>query len=107
MSTSTKSTADGKDAAKEAASQNRAEKDTARPDALKLRGDAFVARIKELINESTVQRIVVKNEEGQTVMEIPMAAGFVAAVAAPVVTAVSAIAAMANHWKIEVYRKEQ
>ncbi|OJY51788.1 MAG: hypothetical protein BGP03_03610 [Pseudonocardia sp. 73-21] len=74
---------------------------------MRLRGDALVARIRELIHESTVRRIVVKNDEGHTVLEIPVAAGVVAAVAAPIVTAVSAIAALANDWKIEVYRKEQ
>ncbi|MBN9096774.1 MULTISPECIES: DUF4342 domain-containing protein [unclassified Pseudonocardia] len=80
---------------------------TTAADTVRLRGDALVARIRELIHESTVRRIVVKNDEGHTVLEIPVAAGVVAAVAAPIVTAVSAIAALANDWKIEVYRKEQ
>lgn len=113
MSTSKTSSSTPKDAAHKHAVHTDAtpaeapENGAARPDSAGLRGDALVARIKELIHEGTVRRIVVKNDEGHTVLEIPVAAGVIAAVAAPIVTAVSAIAALANDWKIEVYRKEQ
>lgn len=76
------------------------------PDTSKVRGEALVARVKELIHEGNVRRVVVKNADGHTVIEIPVSAGVIAAVAAPIVTAVGAIAALANDWKIEVYRKE-
>ena len=76
------------------------------PDAGRVRGEALVARVKELIHEGNVRRVVVKNGDGHTVIEIPVSAGVIAAVAAPIVTAVGAIAALANDWKIEVYRQE-
>jgi hypothetical protein len=38
-------------------------------------------------------------------MEVPVTAGVVAAIAAPVVTAIGAIAALANDWTIEVERQ--
>lgn len=76
------------------------------PEVGKVRGEALVARVKELIHEGNVRRVVVKNADGHTVIEIPVSAGVIAAVAAPIVTAVGAIAALANDWKIEVYRKE-
>lgn len=72
----------------------------------KLRGEAFVAKVKELIHQGNVRRLVIKNDKGQTVMEIPVTAGVVAAVAAPIVTAVGAIAALANEWTIEVEHRE-
>lgn len=72
----------------------------------KVRGEALVTKVKDLIHEGNVRRIIVKNDEGHTVMEIPVTAGVIAAVAAPIVTAVGAIAALANDWKIEVDRKE-
>jgi hypothetical protein len=68
--------------------------------------ERLVGKIKELLHEGTVRRIVVKNDEGHTVMEIPLTAGIVAAVALPIVTAIGAIAALANDWTIQVYRQE-
>jgi hypothetical protein len=72
----------------------------------KVTSERLVGKIKELLHEGTVRRIVVKNDEGHTVMEIPLTAGIVAAVALPIVTAIGAIAALANDWTIQVYRQE-
>jgi hypothetical protein len=74
---------------------------------IRLRGQAFADKVKELIHEGNVRRIVIKNESDYTVMEIPVTAGVVAAVIAPVVTAVGAIAALANEWSIEVEHREE
>jgi Domain of unknown function (DUF4342) len=72
----------------------------------KIRGELLVAKVKELIRDGNVRRIVVKNDEGHTVIEIPVTAGVIAAVVAPVVTAVGAIAALANDWRIEVHHTD-
>jgi hypothetical protein len=72
----------------------------------KMTGDVLVAKIKGLLHEGTVRRIVVKNDDGHTIMEIPVTAGVVAVVALPIVTAIGAIAALANDWTIHVYRQE-
>ncbi len=69
-----------------------------------IRGDVLVSKMKDLLHEGTVRRLIVKNDDGHTVMEIPVVAGVFAAVVAPVLTAVGAVAALANHWKIEVER---
>jgi Domain of unknown function (DUF4342) len=74
--------------------------------AIRLRGQALVDKVKELIHEGNVRRIVIKNDEGHTVMEIPVTAGVVAAVVAPIITAIGAIAALANEWSIEVEHRE-
>ncbi|MFJ8962543.1 DUF4342 domain-containing protein [Lentzea sp. NPDC102401] len=71
----------------------------------RLRGEALVEKVKELIHEGNVRRLILKNDEGHTVMEIPLTAGVVAAIAAPVVTAIGAIAAIASEWTIEVDRR--
>jgi Domain of unknown function (DUF4342) len=72
-----------------------------------VRGEALVAKVKDLLHEGTVRRLVVKNDDGHTVMEIPVVAGVVAAVVAPILTAVGAVAALASDWKIEVERTER
>jgi hypothetical protein len=68
----------------------------------RLKGHAFVAKVKELIHEGNVRRITIKNDEGHTVLEIPVTASVIAVVAAPVIAAIGAIAALANEWTIEV-----
>lgn len=68
-------------------------------------GEVLVTKVRQLLHEGTVRRIVVKNDDGHTVMEIPVTAGVVALVALPIVTAVGAIAALANDWTIQVYRQ--
>lgn len=73
----------------------------------RLRGGAFVEKVKQVIHEGNVRRLIIKNDTGHTVMEIPVTAGVVAAIAAPVVTAIGAIAALANDWSIEVERQEE
>lgn len=77
-----------------------------RREAIRLKGQAFVDKVKELIHEGNVRRIVIKNDEGHTVMEIPVTAGVVAAIVAPVLAAIGAIAALANEWSIEVEHPE-
>ncbi|MGW4059563.1 DUF4342 domain-containing protein [Amycolatopsis sp. NPDC004747] len=72
----------------------------------KLRSQELVARVKELIRQGNVRRIRIKNDKGHTVLEIPVTAGVVAVVAAPVVAAIGAIAALAKEWTIEVDRSD-
>jgi predicted regulator of Ras-like GTPase activity (Roadblock/LC7/MglB family) len=64
-------------------------------------------KVKELIHEGNVRRVIVRNGEGQTVMEIPVTAGVVVAVIAPILTALGAIAALAAEWSIEVQRTSE
>lgn len=71
---------------------------------MKVGGDVLTAKVKELLHEGSVRRITVKNDQGHTVMEIPVTAGLVAIVVAPVLTAVAAIAALAGKWEIEIHR---
>jgi hypothetical protein len=78
------------------------EKTTTPKEVARLKGHAFVDKVKELIHEGNVRRIIIKNEKGHTVMEVPVTAGVIAAVAAPIVAALGAIAALANEWSIEV-----
>jgi hypothetical protein len=73
---------------------------------IKVTGDALVDKTKELLHEGNVRRIVVKNAEGQTVMELPMTFGVLGAVAAPFLAAVGAIAGLAANWRLEIERVE-
>jgi hypothetical protein len=70
----------------------------------------LVDRVKELIREGNVRRLIIKRPDGRTLMEIPLTAGVVAGAAltiwSPVIAAVGALAAMLAKVKIEVVRTE-
>lgn len=64
-------------------------------------------KIKELIHEGNVTKIIVMNEKGDTLLEIPVTVGLVAAVVAPWLTALGVIAATAARCRIAVERREE
>lgn len=67
-------------------------------------GDALLGKVKELIREGTIRRIAIKNEEGKTLLEIPLAIGVAGAALWPVFAAVGAVAALVTNCSIEVER---
>lgn len=69
-------------------------------------GSTLVERTKELIHEGNVQRIIIKNEQGHTLVEIPVTLAAVGAIAAPVLAAVGAIAAIVTRCTLVVERRE-
>ncbi len=71
---------------------------------LRVQGEALAAKVKDLLHEGNVRRITVRNDEGHAVLEIPVTAGVVAAIVAPVLVAVAALAALASSWEIDVDR---
>lgn len=72
----------------------------------KLDGSQVVEKIKELIHEGNIRRIILKNEEGKTLIEIPLTLGLVGAALLPVLAAVGAIAALAASMTIVVEKVE-
>ena len=76
----------------------------------KISGDVLVTKIKELIAQGNVRRIIIKNEEGHTLIEIPMTVGVIGGVVSaalfPVVAAVGVIGAMVAHLTVVIERQE-
>lgn len=72
----------------------------------KVKGEELLKKIKELIREGNVSRIIIKDEEGKVFLEIPVTLGVVGAIFAPVLAAVGALAALAANFTLEVVRKE-
>lgn len=71
----------------------------------KVSGDDIVKKVKELIKEGNARRIIIKNEKGETMLEVPLTLGAVGAVIAPVLAAVGALAALLTKCTIVVERK--
>ena len=68
--------------------------------------DNLIGRVKELLHEGNVTRIIVKDDKGKTLLEIPATVGVIGVVLAPWLAALGAIAALAMNCKIVVERRE-
>jgi hypothetical protein len=64
----------------------------------------LVEKVKELVHEGNVRRIIIKDSEGKTVMEVPVSVGVVGFFLAPTIAAIGAVAALAADYSIEVER---
>lgn len=73
----------------------------------KVRGEELVEKVKQLIHEGNVRRLIIKDENGKVYLEIPVTFGVIGALIAPMLAAVGAIAAMVAHFEIEVIRTEE
>lgn len=72
----------------------------------KVSGEELLAKVKELLHEGNIRRITLKNEAGESVIEIPLTFGVIGAVIAPTLVAVGAIAALVAKWTIVVEKKD-
>jgi hypothetical protein len=68
----------------------------------KIDGDKLVAKIKELVHEGNIRRVIIKSEDGKSLLEIPLTIGVAGAVLLPVWVALGAIAALAAKYTIVV-----
>ena len=71
----------------------------------KLSGETVLAKVRELVREGNVRRITLKNDEGRTLIEIPLTIGVVGAVLLPIWAAIGAIAALAADLTLKVERR--
>ena len=68
--------------------------------------DDLIERVKQLLHEGNVTRIIVKDEKGKTMLEIPATVGIIGVLLAPWLAALGAIAALATNCRIVVERRE-
>ena len=69
-------------------------------------GEEVISKIKELLHEGNVRRIILKDEKGVTLIEIPLTVGVIGVVLLPVWAAIGAIAAMAAKLTLVIERVE-
>ncbi len=70
-----------------------------------VKGDSLLSKIKELVHQGNIRRIIIKNDEGKTLIEIPLTIGVVGIALAPVWAAIGAIAALAADLTVVVEKK--
>jgi hypothetical protein len=67
--------------------------------------DRVIERSKKLIHEGNVRRLIVKNAEGVTLIEVPLTIGVVGAVLVPVWAAIAAIAAIVSDATVVIEKR--
>ena len=81
------------------------EKENFKKEEFKVTGEEVVKKIKEIVKAGNVRRIIIKNEEEKTLIEVPLTLGVVGAVLLPVWAAIGAIAAIATNLTIVVEKR--
>jgi len=79
---------------------------TNKKEEFKVSGEDITEKIKEIIKEGNARRIIIKNEDGESVAEFPLTMGAVGALIAPILAAVGAIAALLTKCTIVVEKNK-
>jgi hypothetical protein len=69
-------------------------------------GSNLVDRVRDLLHEGNVTRVIVKDERGKTLLEIPATVGVVGVILAPWLVALGVIAALVTNCQLVVERRE-
>ena len=77
-----------------------------RTEEFRVEGEKLIAKVKELLHEGNIRRIIIKDKEGKTVLEIPMTLGVVGVLIAPQLAAIGAIAALITEATLVVEKSE-
>lgn len=79
---------------------------TVTTETMEVSGDELLAKVKEIVREGNVRRIIIRNEDGKKLLEVPLTVGVVGAVLLPVWAAVGALAALIADCTIEIEKIE-
>ena len=74
-------------------------------ESFKAEGENAVEKVKQIVHEGNVRRVVVKHE-ARTIAEFPLTAGVVGALLAPVLAAIGVIVALMKDCTIELERTQ-
>jgi hypothetical protein len=77
-----------------------------RTEEFSVNGEELLARIKELLHEGNIRRIIIRDKQGRTFMEIPLTVGVAGMLLAPTLAAIGAIAALVSEAQIVVEKVE-
>ena len=78
---------------------------------MEVAGNELVGRVKSLVAEGNVRRLIIRNANNEVLMEVPLTpavvVGGVATVVSPVLAALGALAVLIAKLKIEIVRVEE
>jgi hypothetical protein len=70
-------------------------------------GDELLTKIKELAHAGNIRRVIIRNENGRNLIDIPLTFGVVGALLVPQLAAIGAIAALLSHGTILVEKVKE
>ena len=73
----------------------------------RVNGEELISKIKNLVNEGNIRRIIIKDKEGKIIFEIPLTFGILGALIAPQLAAIGAIAALLTEATVVVEKGSQ
>ena len=73
-----------------------------RREEFKVNGEALVDKVKELVHEGNIRRIIIKDKDDRVLIDIPMTFGVLGALVAPQLAAIGALAALVSNATIVV-----
>jgi Flp pilus assembly pilin Flp len=76
-----------------------------RTEEFRVNGEELLSKIKQLIHEGNIRRIIIKDKDGKTLIEFPLTFGVVGLVLVPTLAAVGAIAALVTEATIVVEKE--
>jgi aryl-alcohol dehydrogenase-like predicted oxidoreductase len=79
----------------------------ARTEEFQVQGEQIISKIKELVREGNIRHISIRNEEGETLVDIPLTLGVVGALFLPQLAALGAIAALVSHCTIVIEKTDE
>jgi hypothetical protein len=78
-----------------------------RTEEFRVEGEKLIGKVKEVIHEGNIRRIIIKDKEGKTMLEIPMTFGVVGALIAPQLAAIGAIAALLTEATVVIEKEDK
>ena len=72
----------------------------------RVEGEKIIAKIKELLHEGNIRKVIIKDKDGKVLMEIPVTIGVVGVLIAPQLAALGAIAALLSEATVVVEKAE-
>jgi Flp pilus assembly pilin Flp len=76
-----------------------------RTEEFRVNGEELLSKIKQLIHEGNIRRIIIKDKDGKTLIEFPLTFGVVGLVLVPTLAAVGAVAALVTEATIVVEKE--
>lgn len=83
------------------------ERDVVHTEEHRVSGERLLSKIKEIVHKGNIRRIIIKNDKGQVLIEVPLTLGVVGFLLAPVWVALGAMAALVADFNIVVEKVEQ
>lgn len=74
---------------------------------LHVKGEELVNKVKELVHEGNVRRIVISDDKGKQLLEVPLTLGLIGLVMAPVLAVLGTVGAMAMNYQIQIIRQDE